>query len=296
MASWPLMLQMWRCSPPKARPEATMATVQIMLLGCGKMGSAMLKGWLADPGLNAQFTIIEPYAEHLGWAGAHQHVAIYSNCNAAIAAGTLVSAVIVLAVKPQMMEEAIAELDPLRDDKTAFLTIAAGITTTWLKARLGAHTPVLRAMPNTPAAIGRGVTALYYHSAVADLAVLATQLLRTIGAVVPIDDEALMDAVTAVSGSGPAYVFLMAEAMAAAGVTAGLPAVLAKQLAEATVIGAGALIEAVDEPPSTLRENVTSKGGTTAAALTVLMADDGLPSLMERAVKAAKKRSVELGV
>ena len=183
---------------------------------------------------------------------------------------------------------------PLRDDKTAFMTIAAGIST-WLKARLGAHTPVLRAMPNTPAAIGKGVTALYCDSAVAGLAALATQLLRTIGAVVPIDDEALMDAVTAVSGSGPAYVFLMAETMTAAGVTAGLPAALAKQLAEATVIGAGALIEAADESPSTLRENVTSKGGTTDAALAVLMADEGLPSLMERAVQAAKKRSVELG-
>jgi pyrroline-5-carboxylate reductase len=273
-----------------------MAMVQIMLLGCGKMGSAMLKGWLADAGLNAQFTIIEPYAEHLGWAGAHQKVAIYSDFDAAIAAGTPVSAVIVLAVKPQMMDEAIAEFGPLRDDKTAFLTIAAGITTSWLKARLGAHTPVLRAMPNTPAAIGKGVTALYYDSAVADLASLATQLLSAIGAVVPIDDEALMDAVTAVSGSGPAYVFLMAEAMTAAGVTAGLPAALATQLAEATVTGAGVLIEAVDEPPSALRENVTSKGGTTAAALAVLMADDGLPSLMQRAVQAAKKRSVELGV
>ena len=150
-------------------------------------------------------------------------------------------------------------------------------------------------MPNTPAAIGRGVTALYCDSSVAGLAALATQLLRTIGAVVPIDDEALMDAVTAVSGSGPAYVFLMAEAMTAAGVTVGLPVALAKQLAEATVMGAGALIEAADEPPSALRENVTSKGGTTAAALAVLMADDGLPSLMERAVQAAKKRSVELG-
>ena len=272
-----------------------MATVQITLLGCGKMGSAMLKGWLKDPGLIAHFTIIEPYAEHLGWAGAHQQVAIYSDCGAAIEARAPLSALIVLAVKPQMMDEAIAALGPLRDDKTAFLTIAAGISTSWLKARLGKHTPVLRAMPNTPAAIGKGITALYYDSVEADLAVLATQLLRTIGAVVLIDDEALMDAVTAVSGSGPAYLFLMAEAMTAAGVAAGLPAALAKKLAEATVTGAGALIEAADEPPSTLRENVTSKGGTTAAALSILMAHDGLPSLIERAVLEAKKRSVELG-
>ena len=271
-----------------------MATVQITLLGCGKMGSAMLKGWLADSGLNARFTIIEPHAEHLGWARAYQQVAVYSDCEAATAAGAPVSALIVLAVKPQMMDEAITAFGPLRDTKTAFLTIAAGISTSWLKTRLGAHTPVLRAMPNTPAAIGKGVTALYCEPAVVNLAALGTQLLCTIGAVVPIDDEALMDAVTAVSGSGPAYVFLMAEAMTAAGVTAGLPAGLAKQLAEATVTGAGALIEAADDLPSTLRENVTSEGGTTAAALEVLMAADGLPSLVERAVRAAKKRSVEL--
>ena len=230
-----------------------MITAQITLLGCGKMGSAMLKGWLADPGLNAQFTIIDPYSEHLGWARAHQQVAIYSDCDAAVAAGAPVSGLIVLAVKPQMMDEAIAAFGSLRDEKTAFLTIAAGISTSWLKARLGAQTQV------------------------------------------PIDDEALMDVVTAVSGSGPAYVFLMAEAMTTAAVTAGLPVALAKHLAEATVAGAGALIEAADESPSTLRENVTSKGGTTAAALAVLMADDGLPSLMERAIQAAKKRSVELG-
>ena len=272
-----------------------MAKLQIMLLGCGKMGSAMLKGWLADASLDAQFTIIEPFADHLDWVRAHQQVAVYHDCEAAISAGAPVNSVIVLAVKPQMMDEAIAAFGPLRDDKTAFLTIAAGISTAWLKARLGADAPVLRAMPNTPAAIGRGVTALYCDSAAAELAALATQLLRTIGTVVAIEDETLMDAVTAVSGSGPAYVFLMAEAMTAAGVSAGLPETLAKQLAEATITGAGALIEAADDAPAILRENVTSKGGTTAAALAVLMADDGLPALMERAVQAAKTRSVELG-
>ncbi|MEC8109170.1 MAG: pyrroline-5-carboxylate reductase [Pseudomonadota bacterium] len=272
-----------------------MAELQIMLLGCGKMGSAMLKGWLADTKLVAQFTIIEPCADHLGWTGAHQRVAVYQDCEAAISAGAPTNSVIVLAVKPQMMDEAIAAFGPLRDEKTAFLSIAAGISTAWLKARLGADTPVFRAMPNTPAAIGRGVTALYCDFAVAELSALAKQLLHTIGTVVAIDDEALMDAVTAVSGSGPAYVFLMAEAMAAAGVSAGLPEALAKQLAEATITGSGALIEAVDDAPAILRENVTSKGGTTAAALSVLMADDGLAALMERAVWAAKKRSVELG-
>ena len=149
--------------------------------------------------------------------------------------------------------------------------------------------------PNTPAAIGKGVTALYADHAAADLVPLATQLLGTIGAVVAIDDESLMDAVTAVSGSGPAYVFLLAEAMTAAGIAAGLPAALATQLAEATVSGAGALIEAADESPAVLRENVTSKGGTTAAALAVLMNENGLTPLIEQAVKAAKARAVALG-
>ena len=150
-------------------------------------------------------------------------------------------------------------------------------------------------MPNTPAAIGKGVTALYADQTAADLVPLATQLLGTIGSVVAIDDENLMDAVTAVSGSGPAYVFLLAEAMTAAGIAAGLPAVLATQLAEATVSGAGALIEAAEESPAVLRENVTSKGGTTAAALAVLMNENGLTPLVEKAVKAAKARAVALG-
>ena len=141
------------------------------------MGSAMLKGLLADPGLNARFTIIEPSAEHLGWAATRQNVAIYSDCSAAIVAGAPVSAMIVLAVKPQMMDEAIAAVGPLRDDNTAFLTIAAGISTSWLKMRLGAHTPVLRAMPNTPAAIGKGLPH-FIRLCLADLAALATRLLR----------------------------------------------------------------------------------------------------------------------
>ena len=259
------------------------------------MGSAMLKGWLADPGLNAQFTIIEPNAKNLGWVGAHQQVAIYGDCEAAIAAGAPASAVIVLAVKPQMMDEAIAAFGPLRDDKTAFLTIAAGIPTSWLKARLGVHSPVLRAMPNTPAAIGKGVTALFAADAPADIVALATTLLSAVGTVVMLDDESLMDAVTALSGSGPAYVFLLAETMTAAGIKAGLPADLARQLAEATVSGAGALIDGSDEPPSQLRINVTSKGGTTAAALSVLMAENGMEELMARAILAARDRSIELG-
>jgi pyrroline-5-carboxylate reductase len=188
----------------------------------------------------------------------------------------------------------------------AYLSIAAGISTGWLKQRLGDAAIVIRAMPNTPAAIGKGITALYAdapnqasnqapNQAPNQARNLASQLLAAVGQVVHVQDEALMDGVTALSGSGPAYVFLLVEAMTEAGIKAGLPDDLAAELAKATVCGAGALVAAVDTAPAILRENVTSKGGTTAAALAVLMADDGLTSLMTKAVAAAKARSIELG-
>lgn len=271
-----------------------MATQQITLLGCGKMGSAMLEGWLADTSLAANFTIIEPYQDHLGWLDGQPRVRIYADCAAAITDGAPDSTMIVLAVKPQMMDEAIAALGALAHDQCAYLSIAAGISTGWLKQRLGDQAVVMRAMPNTPAAVGKGITALFADASqrVRDL---ATQLLTAVGQVVHLQDEGLMDAVTAVSGSGPAYVFLLVEAMSTAGIKAGLPEDLAKELAMATVCGAGALMAAVDTPPPVLRENVTSKGGTTAAALAVLMADDGLEALMTKAVAAAKARSIALG-
>ncbi|MEC8643591.1 MAG: pyrroline-5-carboxylate reductase [Pseudomonadota bacterium] len=266
----------------------------ITLIGCGKMGSAMLHGWLADPQLDADFAIIEPMADHLAWTDSHDNVRVHASI-ADAAARENPARMIVLAVKPQMMDEAIDGLGALVGAETAFLSIAAGIPTGWFRARLGAEAMVLRSMPNTPAAIGRGVTALFAGHAPAELVSLATTLLSAVGTVVMLEDEALMDAVTALSGSGPAYVFLLAEAMTAAGIKAGLPADLAGQLAEATVSGAGALIAESDEPPSQLRVNVTSKGGTTAAALAVLMAEAGLEELMTRAILAARDRSVELG-
>lgn len=271
-----------------------MTRQQITLIGCGKMGGAMLRGWLANPDLQADFVIIEPFAAPLEWTAAHDNVRIYDSCAAAQASASP-STMIVLAVKPQMMEEAIANFGGLVDANTAFLSIAAGITVDWLRARIGDEAGIIRSMPNTPAAIGQGVTALYGGSVDPAMIALARQLLMATGMVVDVDDEALMDAVTAVSGSGPAYVFLLAEAMTAAGIEAGLPAGLAKQLAEATVTGAGALIAASDEPPAQLRVNVTSKGGTTAAALAVLMAEDGMPDLLRRAIAAAKDRSIALG-
>ena len=266
----------------------------ITLIGCGKMGSAMLHGWLADSDLDAEFAIVEPAHEPLAWTAGHGNVRLYRTVVEAAAEGRPAT-MIVLALKPQMMDEAITDLGALAGDETAYLSIAAGLSTGWFRARLGEDALVLRSMPNTPAAIGKGVTALYGGMAPQAVTALAGQLLAAIGEVVVLDDEGLMDAVTAVSGSGPAYVFLLTEAMTAAGIKAGLPEVLAKQLAEATVAGAGALVAESEEPPSQLRVNVTSKGGTTAAALAVLMADDGMGPLLERAIKAARDRSVELG-
>ena len=275
-----------------------MAQQQITLLGCGKMGSAMLEGWLADTNLDANFTIIEPHQTHLGWLQGQKSVRLYADCAAANADGAPVSTMIVLAVKPQMMDDAIAGLGNMKHADCAYLSIAAGISTGWLKQRLGDAAIVIRAMPNTPAAIGKGITALYADAPnqAPNLARnLASQLLAAVGQVVHVQNEALMDGVTALSGSGPAYVFLLVEAMTEAGIKAGLPDDLAAELAKATVCGAGALMAAVDTAPAILRENVTSKGGTTAAALAVLMADDGLTSLMTKAVAAAKARSIELG-
>ena len=272
----------------------------ITLIGCGKMGSAMLQGWLNYAALDADFAIVEPHHDALAWTSSYPNVRLFDNCATAATAADRPCQMVVLAVKPQMMDEAIATLGGIAGSDTAFLSIAAGIPTDGLTARLpknadGSDALVLRSMPNRPAAIGKGVTVLYAADAPAAIAALAAQLLAAVGAVVTINDEGLMDAVTAVSGSGPAYVFLLAETMTAAGIAAGLPAALSQQLAEATVAGAGELIAASDDPPSQLRVNVTSKGGTTAAALAVLMDDDGLAPLMKRAIIAARDRSLELG-
>ena len=264
------------------------------------MGSAMLHGWLNDPEISADFAIVEPNQDALSWTKSYANATLFVDCAAAAAAANRPSQMVVLAVKPQMMDGAIASLTGVADSSTAFLSIAAGIPTKWFTTRLpksgdGSAALVLRSMPNTPAAIGKGITALYAANAPAVIVTLATQLLAAVGQVVTIDDENLMDAITAVSGSGPAYVFLLAETMTAAGVEAGLPPKLAKQLAEVTVTGTGELIAASDDPLAKLRLNVTSKGGTTAAALAVLMGEDGLAPLMERAILAARDRSIELG-
>ena len=259
----------------------------LVLLGCGKMGGAMLQGWL-EAGLSPQaVSVIEPNPTPwlLGTG-----VRVTQDLPAS-------PAIVVVAVKPQMVGEALPVLAALAGGGTVFLSVAAGTTLATFEAMLGAATPVIRAMPNTPAAIGRGITALYGNSAVsAEAMALGERLLSVVGQTVRLEREADMDAVTAVSGSGPAYVFHLIETLAEAGRGEGLAPDLAMQLAKATVAGAGALAEASDDEPSQLRVNVTSPNGTTAAALEVLMDErSGFPRLMRQAVHAAAERSRELG-
>jgi len=258
----------------------------LVLLGCGKMGSAMLAGWLAQGVPPTSVWVMEPNpSDWLKNTGVDLSGDLPAN-----------PAIVLVAVKPQMMADALPVLAAMGNADTVFVSVAAGITIAYFEAILGARTPIVRAMPNTPAAISQGITAIVGNaSASAANMTEAEQLLRAVGDVVYVPNEAQIDAVTGVSGSGPAYVFHMIETMAAAGEAEGLDAETALKLAKATVAGAGALAMASDESPSQLRVNVTSPNGTTQAALEVLMdADTGFPALLARAVKAATDRSREL--
>lgn len=260
----------------------------IVLAGAGKMGGAMLSGWLAQGVAPASIAVIEPMPSDEIKALTAKGVRL----NAAPSEIGDV-AVLVLAVKPQMFRQAGPQLRPLVKPSTLVVSIMAGTPTAALKEVCGGM--VVRTMPNTPAAIGRGITVAVAADAIApEQRAMVDALLRATGSVEWVDDESLMDAVTAVSGSGPAYVFLLAEELARAGVAAGLPAALAEKLARETVSGAGELLHRSDLDAATLRQNVTSPGGTTAAALGVLMGDDGFRPLLERAVAAATARSKEL--
>ncbi len=262
----------------------------LVLLGCGKMGSAMLAGWL-NAGTSARaISILDPKPTE--WVLSLQESGV--SVNAGLPQNP---AICILAVKPQMMREALAALKPLGDGDTLFLSIAAGTPIRALETALGARTPIIRAMPNTPAAVGHGITALIGNDQTSNSDLkLAENLLGAIGQTVRLDSEAQIDAVTAVSGSGPAYVFHLIETLAAAGEAQGLPADIAMKLALTTVAGAGDLAENAAETPAELRVNVTSPGGTTAAALGVLMdRATGFPALLERAVTAAAARARELG-
>ena len=261
-------------------------TGTIALAGAGKMGGAMLSGWLGG-GLEAKrVVVIEPAPSPEIAALAAKGVRL--NPKDAGRVETLV-----IAVKPQSFREAGAALKAQVAPSTLVVSIMAGTTIKSLQEVCGGA--VVRAMPNTPAAIGRGITvAAAAQDVSAAQRATADALLRATGAVEWIDDENLMDAVTAVSGSGPAYVFLLAEELARAGVAAGLPETLATTLARETVAGSGELLHRSDLASATLRQNVTSPGGTTAAALEVLMGKDGLQQLMIRAIAAATARSKEL--
>jgi pyrroline-5-carboxylate reductase len=259
----------------------------MVLLGCGKMGSAMLAGWLKGGLSPDAIYVIDPHpSDWLRGTGVHINVELPS-----------APAVVLVAVKPQMMGAALPTLTGMGGGGTLFVTVAAGTTMATYEQVLGEATPIVRAMPNTPAAINRGITAIIGNAGTgaADLD-LAEALLAAVGQVVRLEDEGQMDAVTAVSGSGPAYVFHLIETLAAAGVAQGLSPDLAMRLAKATVGGAGQLAEDSPEDPAQLRVNVTSPGGTTAAALAVLMdPTGGFPGLLQRAVTAAADRGRELG-
>ena len=260
----------------------------IVLAGAGKMGGAMLSGWFAQGLDAADVVVIEPHPSAEIGALAAKGVRLNPTPKEIGAVATLV-----IALKPQMFGAAGPALKPFSGSNTLVVSIMAGTTIASLDEVCGGM--VVRAMPNTPAAIGRGITVAVAaknvstaHRATADA------LLRATGSVEWIGDEALMDAVTAVSGSGPAYVFLLAEELARAGVEAGLPVELADKLARETVAGSGELLHRSELASATLRQNVTSPGGTTAAALDVLMAADGFQSLLTRAVAAATRRSIAL--
>jgi pyrroline-5-carboxylate reductase len=265
---------------------------ELLLIGCGKMGGAMLEGWLAQGLPPGEVVIVEPNPD-IGAGLARRGLRHAQDC-AQLADG-LRPAVVLLAVKPQMMEAATADLARFAGPGVFFLSIAAGRTLGYFARKFGPGAAIVRAMPNTPAAVGRGITVAVANDEVTPAQrAVADALLSAVGEVAWVEEEALLDPVTAVSGGGPAYVFLLMEVLAEAGVAAGLAPDLAHRLARRTVEGAGELSRLSQESPETLRRNVTSPGGTTLEALKILMAEDGLKPLFTRAVAAATRRSREL--
>ena len=273
------------------RPEAVLPR-SLLLFGAGKMGAAMLRGWLKSGVSGKDVTIIDPFISDDIRAIEADHGCIVNPAAADIAPPQ----VLVLAIKPQMLDEASELLNAVLTEQTLVISILAGKTIADVTSRIPAARAVIRAMPNTPAAVGRGITGLAASESVEEAQkAMAEALLGSIGTVAWLDNEAMIDAVTAVSGSGPAYVFYMVECLAKAAMAVGFDEPMAMQFARATIEGAGELLHS--EPATnaaTLRKNVTSPGGTTAAALEVLMAEDGLEPLLQRTVEAAKRRAGEL--
>lgn len=267
--------------------------IKTVLVGCGNMGYAMVSGWLASGRLQASEVLVVEPNEDLRARAARLGVTVAERPPASVADAA--PQLVVLAVKPQIIREVTSAYRHLGNGATVFLSIAAGTPMAAFQEILGSDTPIVRCMPNTPAAIGKGMMVVYPNRKVGpDRLAFVTGLLAASGAVAEIDREDLMDAVTAVSGSGPAYVFHFIECLTAAGEKAGLASETARQLAMQTVYGAACLAAESREEPATLRRQVTSPNGTTAAALDVLMGGAKLEALVTEAVQAARRRSVEL--
>ena len=266
----------------------------VLLVGCGRMGSALLTGWLDGGMPGSGVNVVEPQTGPQINAFLKRGVSVVDSVDALTS--TIKPDVILFAVKPQTIDGIVPSYQRFLENAPAFLSIAAGRTLCSLEGLLAKTAAIVRCMPNTPAAIGLGVTVACANKHASDnQRALCSGLLEAVGEVVWIEDENLMDAVTAVSGSGPAYVFLLVEELAAAGVAAGLPEELAERLSRLTVTGAGALLASSPLSPGDLRRNVTSPGGTTEAALEILMArDGGLRKVMIAAVRSAVARSRSL--
>jgi pyrroline-5-carboxylate reductase len=264
----------------------------LLLVGCGKMGGALLRGWLergVDP---KQVSVVDVKPAGIDDIQA-KGVRVFTK--APELPRDLQPALVLLAVKPQFMDEALPDYRCFAGPEATFLSIAAGKTVAYFKDRLGTAAEIVRSMPNTPAAVGRGATVIWRDPSVRKVRLdLCGELLSAVGLVEWVDDEDLLNAVTAMSGGGPAYTFLLIECLAEAGRASGLPADLAMRLARETVSGAGELARQSEESAAQLRQNVTSPKGTTLEALNVLMAPDGLQPLMTRAIAAATRRSREL--
>lgn len=276
-------------SSASQRPDLRDLPGLLVLVGAGRMGGALLDGWLRFGLSTRNLTVIEPHPSPQVAALADRGVRLNPDSR-----GLPVATAVIFAVKPQVAPEVVPAAAPMIAPSTLVVSIMAGRTLDSLAGALNTPCALVRAMPNMPAAVGLGITVAVARDATDKQRELADGLLAAIGAVEWVGDEALMDAVTAVSGSGPAYVFLLVEALAEAAIAAGLPPVLAEKLARETVAGSGALLHSSGLTAATLRKNVTSPGGTTSAALAVLMGRNGLLPLMKEAVAAATKRSREL--
>lgn len=269
-------------------------SLSLLLVGCGKMGQAMLGGWIQNGIDPSGIVVVDPASENLRFARD-------LGCRGVVSAGDIPAGfspdVLILAVKPQVILDVLPTYRAFAAAGSLVISIAAGTRIEAFEAAFGEAAAIVRTMPNTPAAVHQGMLVSCANASVtARQREICDQLMRAIGEVAWIEDEALMNAVTGLSGSGPAYVFYLIETMAAAGVKAGLPEDLAIQLAHQTVAGAGALARQSDESAAQLRINVTSPNGTTAAGLQVLMDEtSGLAPLMEKTVAAAAHRSEELG-